>query len=36
VGWKHGLDWSGSVWGEVARSCECSNEYSVFIQSRKC
>jgi len=27
----HGLAWSGSGYGQVAGSCECRNEPSVFI-----
>jgi len=35
MGWGHGLDWYGSAWGEVAGSCGCGNERSVFIKSRE-
>jgi hypothetical protein len=29
----YGLDWSASVWGELAGSCECGNE---TLDSIKC
>ena len=41
VEWGHGLDPSGSGWGQVAGSCECGNNlhipYSVgnFLTSQK-
>ena len=28
VGWGHGLDCSGSGWGQVGVTCECGNETS--------
>ena len=28
----HGLDWSGSGWGEAASCCECENEHSGWIE----
>ena len=28
VGWRHGLDRSGSGYGEVVGCCECGNELS--------
>jgi hypothetical protein len=31
VGWGHGLDWSGSVKGQVAGTCKCGNEPSGSI-----
>ena len=30
--WGHGLNRSGSGWGQVAGTCECSNETSVSIK----
>jgi hypothetical protein len=30
--WGHGLDRAGSGWGQVAGTCKCSNENSVFIK----
>ena len=35
VGWVHGLDRSGSVQGQVAGWCECSNEPSDSIKCGK-
>jgi len=32
VGWGHGLDWSGSGYGQMAGTCECSNEPSYSIK----
>ena len=32
MGWRHGLDWSGSEWGQVAVSCECSFYQSGSIK----
>jgi hypothetical protein len=32
VVWGHGLDRSGSGQGQVAGSCECSNEHSRSIK----
>ena len=32
VGWEHGLDSSGTEKEQVARSCECGNEYSGSIK----
>ena len=34
VGRGYGLDWSSSAWGEVAGSCGCGNEHSVFNNTR--
>ena len=31
VGWGHGLDRSGSGYGQVAGCCECGNEHSDCI-----
>jgi len=33
VGWGHGLDRSGSGYGEVVGSSECGNELSASIKS---
>ena len=30
--WEHGLDQSGSGWGQVAGTCECGNELSGCIK----
>jgi len=35
VGWGHGLDSSGSGQGQVAGTCECSNEPSGSIKCRE-
>ena len=32
VGWGHGMDWSGSVYGQVAGSYDCCNEHQGFIK----
>jgi len=32
VGWGHGLNWSGSWWGQVAGCCGCGNEPSNSIK----
>ena len=34
MGWGvgHGMDWSGSRWGQVTGSCECGNELSGSIK----
>ena len=32
VGWGHGLDRSGSGYGQVGCCCECCNERSSFIK----
>ena len=32
VGWGHGMDWSGSVYGQVAGSCDSRNEPPSFIK----
>ena len=32
VGWRHGLDWSGSGQGQVTGTYECGNESSEFIK----
>ena len=32
VGWGHGLDWSGSVYGYVVGFCECCNEHAGSIK----
>jgi hypothetical protein len=29
---KHGVDWSGSGWGQVAGSCVHGNEHSGLIK----
>jgi len=36
VGWRgHGLDWSGSGYGQVAGSGKCRNEPLGFIKCRE-
>jgi hypothetical protein len=35
MGWGHGLDRSGSGWGQVAGCCECGSEPSCSIKSGK-
>jgi hypothetical protein len=35
VGWRHGLDRSGSEQGQVVGSCECGNEQSVSLKCGK-
>ena len=32
VVWGHGLDWSGSGYGQVTGTCECGDEPSVSIK----
>jgi len=32
VGWGHGMDWSGSIYGQVVGSCDCHNETPGFIK----
>jgi hypothetical protein len=32
VGWGHGLDQSGSGYGQVAGSCECGDEHSGSVK----
>jgi hypothetical protein len=36
VGWGHGLDCSGSVQGQVAGCCKCSNESPNSIKYEEC
>ena len=31
----HGLDYSGSEWGQVAGCCECGNELPYFVSCGK-
>ena len=35
VGWGHGLDLSGSGYGQVAGTCECCNEHLSSIRCRE-
>ena len=35
VGWGHGLDLSGSRYGQVTGCCECGNETPVFIKCQE-
>ena len=35
VGSRHGLNWSGSGYGQVAGCCECGNEPWGFIKCRE-
>ena len=33
LGWGgHGLDWSGSIWGQLTGFCKCGNKPSVYIK----
>jgi hypothetical protein len=34
MGWGHGLDWSGSGYGQVVSTFKCGNEHPGFIKCR--
>jgi hypothetical protein len=35
VRWGHGLDWSGSLYGQVAGSCDCRTKPPGLIKYRE-